>query len=110
MTATAVGQSRAEEGQGTVGPALCGAGVQAAEMACRVDLGMSGNFLANWATDIGGAVGGGSGNKARGGREHPQHHRRWQGWQRCPRAEDKGDCPSPHPNPCLRHRGHWLGT
>jgi hypothetical protein len=40
-TLTMEGQSGAEEGQGAVGPAICTAGVPAAEMACRMDLGMS---------------------------------------------------------------------
>jgi hypothetical protein len=64
---TAVGQSGAKEGQGAVGPVICAAGVPAAEMACGVNLGMSilegRNILANWATDIGNAVGTGSSNK-----------------------------------------------
>jgi hypothetical protein len=64
----AAGQSRAEEGQGAVGPMICAAGVSAAEMACGVDPGTSvlegSNIQENWATDFGGAVGGGGGNKA----------------------------------------------
>ncbi len=63
------GQSRAKEGQGAVGPAICTADVPAAEMACGVDLGTSvlerregSKVLANWATDI--AVGRGIGDKA----------------------------------------------
>jgi hypothetical protein len=56
-----------EEGQGAVGPAICAAGVPAAEMACRVDLGTSilegSKVLANWAIDIGGVAGGGGSNK-----------------------------------------------
>jgi hypothetical protein len=68
MTAMVVGQSGAEEDQGAVGPAICAAGALAAEMACGVDPGTSilegSNVLANWATDIGNAVGGGSGGTA----------------------------------------------
>jgi hypothetical protein len=41
MTATAAGCSGVEEGQGTVGPAICIDGVPAVEMACRVNPGMS---------------------------------------------------------------------
>jgi hypothetical protein len=67
MTATATGRSGAEEGQGTVGPAIYAAGVPAAGMACGVDPGTSvleeSNILANWTMDIGGAVGKGGGNK-----------------------------------------------
>jgi hypothetical protein len=74
-TATAADQSRAEEGQGTVGPAICAAGVPAAEMACGLDPGTSvlegSNILANWATDIGNAGGRGGGNKAREAEEVP---------------------------------------
>jgi hypothetical protein len=68
MTATAAGQSGAEEGQHTNKPAICAAGVPAAEMACGVDWGTSvfggSNILEHWATENGGAVGRGSGNKA----------------------------------------------
>jgi hypothetical protein len=66
--AMAAGWSRAEEGQGTVGPAICAAGVPAAEMAWGLDLGLSvlegSNIQENWAMEFGGALGGGSGNKA----------------------------------------------
>ncbi len=66
---TAAGRSEAEEeGQGTIGPTICAAGVPAAEMVCRVDPGMSvlegSNVLANWATNIGSMVGGGGDDKA----------------------------------------------
>jgi hypothetical protein len=71
MTVTVAGWSRAEESQGTVRPTICAAGVPAAEMACGVAPGTSdlegreeSNALANWETDIGGAVGGSSGDKA----------------------------------------------
>jgi hypothetical protein len=71
MSATTADRSGAKEGQGAVRSMICAAGVPAVEMACRVDLGTSvlegregSNILANWAIDIGGAVGGGSGNKA----------------------------------------------
>ncbi len=68
LTVTAAGRSGAEEGQGAVGPAICADGVPAVEMACGVDPGMSvlegSDVLANWATDIGGAVGAGSGYEA----------------------------------------------
>jgi hypothetical protein len=71
MTATVVGWSRAEEGQGAVGPGICAAGVPAAEMACRVDPGTSvleeregSNVLENWAMNIGSTVGGGGGDIA----------------------------------------------
>jgi hypothetical protein len=68
MTAMTAGWSGAEEGQGTVGPMICTAGVPAAEITCRVDPGTSvlegSNVLANWAADIGSAVGGGGINKA----------------------------------------------
>jgi hypothetical protein len=64
----AASQSGVEEGQGTVGTAICAAGVPAAEMACGVDPGMSvlegSNVQKNWATDFGGVVGGGGGDKA----------------------------------------------
>ncbi len=67
-TAMVVGQCRAEEGQGTVQPVICTAGVPAAEMACGMDPGMSvlegSSVLTNWATDISGMVGLGSGDKA----------------------------------------------
>jgi hypothetical protein len=67
-TSTAAGQSRVEEGQGAVRPAICAAGVPVAHMACGVDQGTSileeSNILANWAMDISGAVGGGGGNSA----------------------------------------------
>ncbi len=60
MTAMVAGQSGVEESQGTVGPAICTAGVPAVEMACRVDLGTSvlegSNIQKNWATDFGGMV------------------------------------------------------
>jgi hypothetical protein len=66
-TAMAAGQSIAEEGQGTVRLAICTAGVPTAEMACGVDPGMcvleESDILENWATDFGGVVGGGSGDK-----------------------------------------------
>ncbi len=69
MTAMSVGRSRAEEGQGTVGPAICAAGVLTEEMACRVDLGKSvlegSNIQEYWAMDFGGMMGRGGGNKAR---------------------------------------------
>ncbi len=62
-------QNGAEEAQVTVGPAICAAGVLAAEMAWGVDLDTSvlegSNVLADWAIDIGGTMGGGSGNEAR---------------------------------------------
>jgi hypothetical protein len=65
------GQSRAKEGQGAVGPAICTADVPTAEMACRVDPGTSllkgregSKVLANWATDIGGAMSRGVGEEA----------------------------------------------
>jgi hypothetical protein len=65
----AAGRSGAEEGRGTVGPAICAAGVPAVEMACGVDPGTSvlegSNIQKNWATDFGGVVGGGGSNKAR---------------------------------------------
>jgi hypothetical protein len=68
LTATAMGQSRAEEGQGAVRLMICTAGVPAVEMACGVDPGTSilegSNIQENWATDFGGAVGRGRGNKA----------------------------------------------
>jgi hypothetical protein len=66
----AAGRSRAEEGQGTVGPVICtaAAGVPAAEMVCGVDPGTSvlegSNVQENWAMDFGGMVGWGSGNEA----------------------------------------------
>jgi hypothetical protein len=41
MMAMAVGQSGAEEGQGTVEPVICSAGVPAPEMACGVNPGIS---------------------------------------------------------------------
>jgi hypothetical protein len=67
-TAMAVGWSRVEEGQGAVGPAICTAGGPAAEMACGVDPARfileGSHVLANWATDIGGTVGGGCSDKA----------------------------------------------
>ncbi len=67
-TAMAVGRSRAEEGQGAVGPAICAAGVPAARMACGVDPGTSvlegSNIQENWATDFGSVVGRGGGDKA----------------------------------------------
>jgi hypothetical protein len=67
-TAMAVGQSRVEEGQGAAGPAICTTHVPAAEMACGVDPGTSvlegSNIQENWATDFGGLVGGGGGDKA----------------------------------------------
>jgi hypothetical protein len=65
--AMAAGQSRVEEGQGTVGLAIYAAGVPAAEMACGVDPDTSvlerSNILSNWATDIGNKVSGGGGDK-----------------------------------------------
>ncbi len=67
MTAMVAGQSRAQEGQGTVGPAICAARVPAAEMACGVDPGTSilegSDVQKNWATDFGDMVGGGGSNK-----------------------------------------------
>ncbi len=66
--AMAAGWSRAEEGQRAVIPAICAADVPTVEMACRVDLGKSvlegSNIKENWATNFGGVVGGGGGNKA----------------------------------------------
>ncbi len=68
--AMAMGQSGAEEGQGTFGPAICAAHVPAAKMACGVDPSTSilewSDVQKNWATDFGGVVGGGrgGGNKA----------------------------------------------
>ncbi len=60
-----------EEGQGAVGPAICTAGVPAAEMVCRVNPGMSimevrerSNVLEFWAMDIGSVMGGGGGKEA----------------------------------------------
>jgi hypothetical protein len=77
MTAMVAGRSRAEEGQGTVGPAICAAGVPTAEMACRVDLGTSvlegSNVQENWSTDFGGMVGGGQ-QRGQGGRGCPWCH------------------------------------
>jgi hypothetical protein len=68
MTAMAAGGSGAEDGQGTVGPVICAAGVSAAEMACRVDQGTSvlegSNVEKHWAMDFGNVVGGGGSNKA----------------------------------------------
>ncbi len=67
-TPMAAGQSRAEESQGTVRPAISAAGVPAAEMAYGVDLGTfvleGSDVLENRATDIGGAVGEGGGKEA----------------------------------------------
>jgi hypothetical protein len=54
-----LGQSRAKEGQGAVGPAICAADVPAAEVTCGVDPGTSvfggweeSNVLENWAADM----------------------------------------------------------
>ena len=56
-----------EKVQGSVGPAICAASVPAVKMACGVDLDTSvlegSNVLANWAMDIGGAVGRGGDKK-----------------------------------------------
>jgi hypothetical protein len=58
----AAGQSGAEEGQGAIGPAICTAGLPAAEMACGVDPGPSvlegSGVQENWAKDFCGTVGG----------------------------------------------------
>jgi hypothetical protein len=63
------GQSGAREGQGAVRPAICTAGVPAAEMACRVDPGTSvvggRDIQNNWATDFGSMVSGGGCDEAR---------------------------------------------
>jgi hypothetical protein len=68
MTAMVAGQSRVDESQGAAGPVICADGVLTAEMVCRVDPGMSIlegiNVEKNWATDFGGMVGGGGGDKA----------------------------------------------
>ncbi len=68
MPAMVAGQSRAEEGQGAVRPVICAASVPAAEMACRMDPGMSvlegSNVQDNLATYFGGAVVRGGGNEA----------------------------------------------
>jgi hypothetical protein len=62
-----VGQSRVEAGHGAVRPRICTAGVPAVEMACRLDQGTSvlegSNVQKNWATNFGGVVGEGGGNK-----------------------------------------------
>ncbi len=67
-TAMVAGLCRVEEGQGAAGPAISTAGMPTVEMACGVDPGTSvlkgSNVLANWAMDIGGAVSGGTGDKA----------------------------------------------
>jgi hypothetical protein len=113
----AVGQSGAEEGQGTARPAICTDGVPAAEMACGVDPGTSilegSKVLANWAMDINGTVGGGGSNKAKevedvivtiagvegGGRAIMSA---WGGRRkRCSRI--------PCPHPCLHCGRHWQG-
>jgi hypothetical protein len=68
-TATTAGRRGGEETQGAVRPAIGAVGVPAANMACRVNLGTPVSLkrsavLANWSTDIGGAVGRGSSNNA----------------------------------------------
>jgi hypothetical protein len=62
MAVMAAGWSRVEEGQGTVRPAICAAGVPAAEMACGVDPGTSVLEGSKVLADICGALGGGSGD------------------------------------------------
>ncbi len=113
--ATVTGQSRAEEGQGAVGSAICAAHVPAVEMACGVDPGTSvlegSNFQKNWVMDFDRVVGGGGSNKA------------WEpidllgaitsGWggsgsiTTAPGAGSDGNHPSPHPCPSLHHGHHW---
>ncbi len=116
-TAMAAGQSGAEEGQGAGRPAICAAGVPAAEMACRVDLGTSvlegSNVHKNWAMDFGGMVGGGGGNKAGevedvlgaivsggGAAAAPSQP---------PEVDGNGNCLSQIPLPCLSRGHHWKG-
>jgi hypothetical protein len=64
-TVTAAGQSRAEEGQGAVGPAICAAHVPAVEMACGMDrdvVGRGGGNKAWEPEDILGAITGSRGS------------------------------------------------
>ncbi len=67
-TTMVASQSRAKQSQGIVGPVICAAVVPIVEMACEVDPGTSdlewSNLLANWAMDIGSAMGRGGDNKA----------------------------------------------
>ncbi len=60
-------QSGAKEGQGTVGPAICAAGLPTAVMACGLDPGTSvlegSNIKVNRAMAFGRVVGGGGGDK-----------------------------------------------
>jgi hypothetical protein len=60
------GQGRVEEGQGAVQPAICAAGVPAAEMACGVDPGTSVLEGSKDPADIFGALGRGGSDNAGG--------------------------------------------
>ncbi len=82
-TVMTVGQSGVEDGQGTVGPVICAAGVPAAEMACGVDpacpfwRGATSRKTQGWW------------QQGQGGGGRPRHHHQWRGRQqlhhKCPK-------------------------
>jgi hypothetical protein len=83
-------------------------------MACGVDPGTSilegSDVQEIRATDIGGAVGGGGGKKAREGEDVFGDIAGCGGSSGAIAADGNGYCLSPHPRPCLHCGHHWQGT
>jgi hypothetical protein len=99
------GPEQSGGGPGTDGPTVCAAGVPAAEMACRVDPGMSvleGSAIQeNWATDFGGVVGRGRAPLLVAGAAAAP--------SQAPGVDGDGNHPSPCPRPHLHCGHHWQG-